>query len=272
MINTSTYIALRDLDLLIASGLVVVNAALSLLLGLGVARQMLIAAVRMVVQLAVMALVLVALFRHATPALTALTCLVMLVFAGYEISNRQARPLAGWWTWGLSTGAVFLSGTAVSLLALTTQIHAEPWWDPRYALPLLGMIVGNTMNGISQSLNALTSQAYGDRLAIEARLALGGTRWQALRPAIRAAARAGLMGIINSMASSGLVFIPGMMAGQLLTGVPPMDAARYQILIMFLIAGGTGLGTVIAIMLGSLRLTDDRHRLRLERLQVRAKL
>lgn len=265
--NSTTYIPLQNQDLALAALLLLIDGALSLWLGLGITRQLLIAAARMVVQLSAMALVLVALFQHATLGLTALTCLIMILFAGYEISGRQSRPLTGHWGWSLSTSAVLLSGVAVSVLALTTQIKADPWWDPRYTLPLLGMVVGNTMNGISQSLNTLTTTAHAERRAIEARLAMGEPRWVAFHHVLKAAIRSGLMGIINSMAASGLVFIPGMMAGQLLTGIPPADAARYQILVMFLIAGGTGLGTLIAIVLGARRLTDDRHRLRLDRLR-----
>jgi putative ABC transport system permease protein len=68
------------------------------------------------------------------------------------------------------------------------------------------------------------------------------------------------------MMAAVLVSLPGMMTGQILGGNPPMEAVKYQILIMFLIAGGTGLGTVASVWLGSRRLFDDRQRLRLDRL------
>ena len=74
------------------------------------------------------------------------------------------------------------------------------------------------------------------------------------------------MPIVNAMAATGLVSLPGMMTGQILAGVEPVEAAKYQILIMFLIAGGTTLGAVTAVMGGVWRLTDERHRLRLDRL------
>jgi putative ABC transport system permease protein len=76
------------------------------------------------------------------------------------------------------------------------------------------------------------------------------------------------MPIVNSMAATGVVSLPGMMTGQILGGVAPMEAVKYQILIMFLIAGGTGLGAAGAVMGGVFRLTDARHRLRLDRLAV----
>jgi putative ABC transport system permease protein len=71
------------------------------------------------------------------------------------------------------------------------------------------------------------------------------------------------------MSAAGLVSLPGMMTGQILAGNPPVEAVKYQILIMFLIAGGTGLGTLAALWLGSRRLFDARQRLRLDRLHTK---
>ena len=95
---------------------------------------------------------------------------------------------------------------------------------------------------------------------------LGATRWNAAAPVTREALRSALMPTINSMSATGLVSLPGMMTGQILGGVPPSEAVKYQILVMFLIAGGTGLGTVAAVLGGVFRLTDGRHRLRLDRI------
>jgi len=75
-----------------------------------------------------------------------------------------------------------------------------------------------------------------------------------------------LIPIINAMAAAGIVSLPGMMTGQILAGIPPVEAVKYQILIMFLIAGGTGLGLLSAVYGGVYRLSDNRHRLRLDRL------
>jgi putative ABC transport system permease protein len=97
---------------------------------------------------------------------------------------------------------------------------------------------------------------------------LDATRQVATAPATREALRSALMPIINSMAATGVVSLPGMMTGQILGGVPPAEAVKYQILMMFLIAGGTGLGAVTAVLGGVYRLTDGRHRLRLDRLIV----
>ena len=122
------------------------------------------------------------------------------------------------------------------------------------------------MTGISLGLHTLTTGLVRDRAAVEARLMLGATRREALLPATRSALRSAMMPIVNSMAATGLVSLPGMMTGQILAGIEPVEAVKYQLLIMFLIAGGTGLGAVAAVLAAGCRLTDNRHRLRLDRL------
>lgn len=260
------YLALDTLDLALAATLLLLNAALSLALDLGVARRLLWAALRMVVQLGLLSLVLERLFALTDPLWTALAALVMILFAGREVMARQSRRLKGPWAYGLGTGTMALVAGLITLFALTTQIGADPWYAPRYALPLLGMILGNTMTGVSLGLDTLSTRADRERAAIEARLAMGAGRLTALNHVLREAMRAGLMQVVNAMSAIGLVFIPGMMTGQILAGADPLDAARYQILVMFLIAGATGLGTLAATTLGALRITDSRHRLRLDRL------
>ncbi len=261
-----TYIPLDLFDLALAAILVVINGALSLALQLRIERQLLIATVRMIVQLSLIGLVLTTLFSLVSPLWTSLAALAMVLFAGREIMARQERRLAGLWAYGLGTGCMLVAASLVTVFALTTQVSPEPWYHPRYALPLLGMILGNTMTGISLGLHTLSTGLVRERAAIEAQLCLGATRQQALLPATRAALKSALMPIINSMAATGLVALPGMMTGQILSGVEPAEAVKYQILIMFLIAGGTGLGAVAAVVAGGYRLTDRRHRLRLDRL------
>ena len=260
------YIALDYADLGLAALLVVVNGALSLALRLNLERQLLIATARMAVQLVLVGLVLTTLFSLISPLWTGLAALAMVLFAGREIMARQERPLAGIWSYGLGTGCMLVSASLVTVFALATQVSPDPWYHPRYALPLLGMVLGNTMTGISLGLHTLTTGATRDRAGIEAQLCLGATRTEALLPVTRSAMRSALMPIVNAMAATGLVALPGMMTGQILAGVDPAEAVKYQILIMFLIAGGTGLGALSAVLGAVYRITDHRHRLRLDRI------
>ena len=264
-------VPLDALDLAIAASLVLLNAGLSLWLRLGLARSLVVAAVRTAVQLLLVGVVIKTLFELASPTWTGLMVLAMVLLAGYEVHARQERRFTGAWTYGLGTLSVAAGAGLVTLLALIVVVQPEPWHDPRYAILLLGMILGNTMTGVSLGLNSLTSQVHRERAAIEAMLALGETRADAFRPLVRSAVRAGLIPIINSMAAAGVVSLPGMMTGQILSGIEPIEAIKYQILIIFLIAGGTGLGVVIAVHAGAARLSDSRHRLRLDRLEPTAR-
>ena len=263
-------VPLSYVDIGLAALLLFMNAALSLVLRLGLARRLLVAGARMVVQLTLIGLVLKALFELASPAFTALAALIMVLFAGREAMARQERRFTGFWTYGIGTGSMMAAGIIVTVFGLTTQISPDPWYDPRYAIPVLGMILGNTMNGVSLRLDRLVSGPVVRRAAIAAQMMLGATARQAMQGVTREAMRAGLIPTINGMAAAGLVSLPGMMTGQILAGVEPVEAVKYQILIMFLIGGGTGLGLLAAVLLGARRLTDSRHRLRLDRLGAKA--
>ncbi len=262
-----SYIALTYLDLALAAVLVVINGILSLALRLNLEKQLTIATVRMVAQLLLVGLVLKTLFALVSPLWTTLVAAVMVGFAAREVMARQHRRLSGFWAYGLGGASILVASTIVMIFALTTQIAAEPWYHPRYALPLLGMVLGNTMTGISLGLDTLTSNLVRDRAAVEARLMLGADRRTAMQTTVRGALRTGMMPTINAMSATGLVALPGMMTGQILAGADPVEAVKYQILVMCLIAGGTSLGTVGAVLAGAARLTDGRHRLRLDRLR-----
>jgi putative ABC transport system permease protein len=259
-------ISLSPFDLGLSAALVVLLAYLSHALRLGLGRQVLIAGARSAVQLILLGLVLKALFARADLLLIGLLSLVMLLVAGYEVMARQQRRIRGPWGMGIGTLSMFLSSFTVSLLALLVIVGPEPWYTPQYLIPLLGMLLGNTMNGIAVSLDQLTRAAWQNRAVIEARLVLGHEWGQAIEGFRRDALRSGLIPIINAMTTAGVVSLPGMMTGQILGGSPPMEAAKYQVMILFLIAAGTGFGAVIAVWVASRRLFDERQRLRLDRL------
>lgn len=261
-------IPLTPLDLSLTALLVLLLAGLSYRLHLGVTQQILIAAVRTTVQLLLIGLVLKVLFERAALSWVALLATIMLLIAGREVMARQGRRLAGWWGYGVGTLSMFISSFTVTILALTLIISPEPWYRPQYAIPLLGMLLGNTMTGIAVGMDRLTQAAWQQRSAIEARLALGYDWASAVTDIRRDSMRAGMIPMINAMAAAGVVSLPGMMTGQILAGAPPLEAVNYQILIMFLITAGTGFGTVGAVWLGSRRLFDERQRLRMDRLKV----
>lgn len=263
-----SYVSLSLFDLAAAALLILINGALSLVFRLGMARSLLTATIRMCVQLGAIGFVLKFIFAQTSPAWTLGLGLAMILFAGREIVARQDVSFSGFWSYGLGTSSLFFVGTLGTLFGVGALIGPDPWYAPRYVIPVLGMLLGNTMTGISLGLDTLTSSARSGRAAIEGQIALGASRYQALQPLLRRALRTGMMPIINSMAAAGIVSLPGMMTGQILSGVDPVEATKYQLLIMFLIAGGTALGVLIAVAGAAWRLTDERHRLRLDRLDV----
>jgi len=262
---TAVYIQLSYFDLIIVSSFLLLAGGLSIGLKLGLEKSLGIAALRTVVQLVLIGLVLKILFQTVSLGWTALAAFVMMALAGREAMARQTLKLRGGWSLGIATTSLILAGSIVTTLALTTAIRPEPWYDPRFAIPLLGMVLGNTLNGVAVGMDRLGATLKREKDAVEARLALGHLRVDAVRPYVREAMRAGLMHIINAMSAAGLISLPGMMTGQILAGVDPTEAVKYQILIMFLIAGSTSLGALMAVLAMSKRLGDDRDRLRLDR-------
>ncbi len=266
----TSYVVLSYSDIVYAALLLSANAILSIWLKLGLERRLFVAAVRMTVQLGLVGLVLKALFALSSPWLTGLVMLIMICFAGYEAHARQERRFSGFWSWGLGTISIAFAAMIVTGVALGTAIQPDPWYSPQYAIPLLGMILGNALTGVALGLERLLSGVVSERAAIEARLLLGATSREALHGCIRQAARAGLIPIINAMSAAGLVSLPGMMTGQIIAGVEPIEAVKYQLLIMFLIAGGTAFGLFVALIGAAKLLSDDRHRLRIDRLSTRS--
>lgn len=260
-------VALSVFDLSFAAVLVLLLAVLTFKLGTGQSRAMVIAAIRTVVQLILLGLVLDTIFASAWWVYTLLIILVMVLVAGYEVTARQKRRFRGWWGYGLGTTTMFVSTFSVLLLTLLVMVQPDPWYKPQYAIPLFGMLLGNSMTGIALALDRLTEGVWTQRAAVEARLMLGEDWQSAIGDMQREALRSGLMPIINAMAAAGVVSLPGMMTGQILGGSPPLEAAKYQILIMFLITVASGIGTVLAVRMGGRRLFDERERLALHRLK-----
>ncbi len=260
-------IPLTALDLALAAGLVLALGALAWRERLAITRSLWGATLRMGIQLALVGVVLEAVFALNDWHWVMLMGLGMLLIAAREVHVRQRHPFAGGWGFGIGAGAMFVASFSTAALALLVLVQPDPWYRPQYAIPLLGMLLGNTMNGVALGLERLTEGAWRQRAAIEARLMLG-EQWQtAVAPLRRESMRSGLIPMINGMAAAGVVSLPGMMTGQILAGSPPGEAVRYQILIFLLITVGTGFGTLFANRMAARRLFDERSRLRLDRLR-----
>jgi putative ABC transport system permease protein len=259
-------ISLTAADISIAASLIIFDALLSIRLRLNLHRQLLIAAIRMVVQLIAIGFLLRLIFSINNPAATMVLIAVMILVAAREVAARPEIRFKGMTNLIIGFSSVGFATLLTSILALTTAIRPDPWYDPHYAIPLAGIILGNVLNTASLSLDSLLESVRRERTGIEAQLALGVNYSAAMAPLVRNAIRRGLLPVINQMSAAGIVTLPGIMTGQILAGLDPLEAVKYQILLMFLLSGGSGLAAALTSYLASWRLTDTRDRLRLDRL------
>jgi len=247
----------------LAALLLLVNGAASIWLKLGLERRLAVAGLRAVVQLSLLGYILKPVFQWEHWAPVAALGILMTALAARESVRRTGRTYRGIYVasfWALVIGC---GGT--TLLGTTLVVGVDPWWRPQYLIPLLGMILGNALTGLSIGMDRVLSLLDEQRGRVEGLLALGATWWEAARPIAAESMRVAMIPILNSMSAVGLVTIPGMMTGQILAGGEPEQAARYQMVILFLIAAAVALSSMIAI-LATLRVAfDSEQRLRPER-------
>ncbi len=262
--SSSGALTISDGRLALSGLLILVNVGLSAALRLGLSRSLLLASVRMVVQLLLVGFVLEWLFRQDDAPLIVLVGAAMALIAGVSAVQRTRQRFAGIYLNSLLS--VMASSALVTGLAVTGLIQPQPWYNPQYLIPLLGMVLGNTLNGLSLGLDRFMEGLRSGCDQVETDLALGATRWEACRAVVRDAIRVAMIPTINSMMVMGLVSLPGMMTGQILQGAAPAAAVRYQIVILFMIASATALGVFAVVGLAYGRLTSADHQLRLDRL------
>ncbi len=257
-------IALRPWDIALASSLVVMMGAISVVLRLGLASRLGVASLRTVVQLSLVGLILEWVFALDQWPLVLVVAISMIANASVAAVRRTTRRFRGIWLSGVA--AVTLSSSITTWLVVAVVVGASPWWKPQYLLPLLGMVLGNTLTGLSLALDRLMRDLDERRPEVEQELAVGASLWEATRPLVQEALRTGLIPILNSMSVAGLVSLPGMMTGQILDGAPPLGAVAYQIVVMFMIAGATSLGALIGTLLVWRSLATRRQQLATHRL------
>jgi putative ABC transport system permease protein len=251
-------------DVAIAALLIVVNGAVSVALKLDLERKLAWAAVRTVVQLLAIGYVLGWVFQFDRWFVVLPLMVLMTLIAGFAGAQRGALTYAG--QRRDSVVSIWVSSWLVAAVGLFVVIRIHPWYEPQYAIPILGMILGNTLTGVSLGIERMTEELTARRDRVDMALALGAARWEAAQGPARQAVRAGMIPTLNQMAVVGVVSLPGMMTGQVLAGQSPLQAVRYQIVIMFLIAASSALGTVGAVLLTYRRLFSADHRFLASRL------
>ena len=234
-------------QLLLASGFVLVTGAIALWMQLGVTKDLAIATVRTYVQLLALGLVLRWAFAADRWWWVVGILAIMTVAAARIILKRAPDAPSGLFLAAVTSMAV--TGITVTFAVTGLVIGADPWYSPRYVIPIAGMVLGNSMTGIALSLERVFADLDARKDEIRAMTALGASPWEAAHPSVRAALRAGLIPAINAMAAAGIVFIPGMMTGQILAGADPVEATKYQIVVMLMVAAAEIVGAALAVLM-----------------------
>ncbi|MEP0886582.1 iron export ABC transporter permease subunit FetB [Trichocoleus sp. ST-U3] len=211
--------------------------------GLGLEMSLAIATVRTVIQLLGVGYILAVVFALNDPFAVLAVLLVMLTIATITARNRISKKIPQ--LLYVVFGAIFFSTALTLSYTNLLIIQPESWYEPQYLIPLAGIVLGNAMNGAAIAGERLVSTISSSRLEIETHLSLGATPQQAVATYRKDAIRAGLIPTLNQMMVVGVVTLPGIITGQLLSGIDPLNAASYQILIMFMLAFANLVTTVL---------------------------
>lgn len=245
---TASIIDLSLWDLVTVYSLLLMSIGLAHLLKAGQSKDLFWSGLRMFIQLLVVGYVLHLIFSLETPLPVLLILIVMIGFAVQTIGARVKTKMPHFYR-VVGTAILFGCG-GMTFFFCSLVIGLEPWYDPRYLIPLAGMIIGNSMTGASLAVERLAAEFRERRDEIETGLCLGGSIQAVSETAVSSAFRAALIPSVNAMAAMGLVFLPGMMTGQILSGTEPLIAVKYQIAIMCVITGSVSLTTFFILKLG----------------------
>ncbi|KAI5119652.1 hypothetical protein M0805_009013 [Coniferiporia weirii] len=248
---------------------VVFDAAISRGFGLGVGMPLVTAAVRCIVQLALMALVLQKIFDADNPWGVAGLAFLLNLLGTIEVVVNKAKMRFDNMFLIVLLG-MLCSTIPVSIIGTKFAMSIEPFWTPDQYIPIVGMLCGATISGVVITLNFVLKEIHENRDKVETYLAFGASRLEACQPVAKEALRLALTPPINQMSVLGIISIPGMMTGALLGGAPVQQAARLQMVIMFMIAAASALAAIMVTGAALATVVDGEHRVRAARVDARA--
>jgi putative ABC transport system permease protein len=223
-------------------------------------KEIIISSIRMTLQLILTGYILMFLFENSNPFIIIFVIGIMEAFAVYNIFKRVKVNLSQKLKKIIAISMV--AGTTASLLYfIFVVINLSPWYDPRYFIPIAGMLIGNSMTGISLGVNRLVDGMTTQKHLIESALMLGASPKTASKEIVDNAFDSAILPTINSMVGMGIVFLPGMMTGQILSGTSPITAIEYQIAIMLGILGSVALTVILFVQFGYKTFFNEQHQL-----------
>lgn len=251
-------VLLQPTGLFWASFALLLSAMISLLLQLKITRSLLWAGIRAFLQLFVLGMVLTWVFRHPSGLTEFALILVMTSIAAYTVLDR----VSDFGFRGVMVQiflSLILGGWLFSAYASRFVLQEGAWRKAEVIIPFAGLLLGNSLSGISLGLIYWVKSLRDQVGWIETRLAHGASRWEATQPLFQEAIRTAMTPVLNSMSVAGVVSIPGMMTGQLLAGADPSSAVAYQIAALFLITASTFFGITFALFLGYRSIFNSHH-------------
>jgi putative ABC transport system permease protein len=215
-----------------------------------------VAVLRSFLQLTAVGYVIQAIFDTDSLWLVAALLVGMVAFGTWTARARaKAVPAAA--------GSIFLALSVAATVTLGLVLALGVFKaEPRYLVPVGGMVIGNSMTAVAVALNRLADEVHDGRRQIEAMLALGATSFQAARAIVTRSLRSGMIPLVDSTKTTGIVFFPGTMVGMLVAGAEPVDAVRLQIVLLWVLLGAVALSGLIAVSLGYRGFFTDAHQLR----------
>lgn len=203
------------------------------------------ATLRMLIQLLLIGYVLVYIFSADQPGIIIAVLTIMLLASSWiairPVKEKHPRVYLH------ALAAIAVGGVLTLGLVSQLVIGVDPWFSPRYVVPLAGMIFAGAMNTVSLAAERMQAEIERNTSYPEAR---------------RVAFQAALIPVINSLFAVGLVSLPGMMTGQILSGVSPLVAAKYQIVVMSMLFGVAGISAAIYLTLHHQALLKERIKYR----------
>lgn len=248
---------LEPWSFLVAGVMVVLAVALSFLLRLNLHRAMCVSALRCLGQLLLLGLLLSLAVRYPHPWIVVLLVGSLIVVATAEVVSQPQYTYQGMFRDTLA--CTTLASCCVLLYTLVVVMHVRPWWAAQYLIPVVGMLLGQAIGGISTGLTAVMGELAAEGPSIEHQLALGATRFEAALPLIQRCMTASLTPVLTQMSLVGLASMPGVMSGVMLQGGSPMQAALYQICLTFLVFGTNTLGALLSILLAIRQAISAQH-------------
>ena len=243
-----------------AYGLILLAVGFARVWQIGQEKQLLWASIRMVLQLLAVGYLLNLIFTVHSPLPVLLMLLAMTGFSLQVAGSRSKKRMPHFYR--VMGSSIMIGCGGITCYFCLLVVGYSPWYDPRYLIPLAGMIIGNAMNGASLAAERLSSEMHDRREEIETAICLGANARQAAESAVRAAYTAALIPTMNTMAATGIVALPGMMTGQILSGTEPVVAVRYQIAIMCAITGSVAITSFLILLQGYRHYFTKAHQLK----------